>query len=440
MQYSVESIEVQKVLTHILKRPADKSQSFVQSECPGLTSADYIEILSVVRKVLEANLGTSLETNLPKRISRLRFCWKVMRLADNAIRKQKVAYFPGIINFDFLFDYFCKIFPSLIYEKSFLEQLLINLGLEANGTFISIYSSFIKPSRKKKPLNINLVSSKGEIYSANLRRIILWIIRKNRDIYVEPDKEVGINIQFNYLTEHVERELFACCHQNQLKAVPNLVEEIENQINKWLEYNCLDGDSLSTDVEDRIDIVKVFISDNNLKNKIILIEDKDPKESKRIFELESEISEYAENNEKLEKEIERLKKALKTASIKEPEEEKNEASVEKQMDRDLFDYLNLIDSKYSLDVLRSLQLGEGKSVTIKNFLAHFFYSLRKKGLVSYPSEEKFDLSYDQSSLYSCSDFEIAPDTSQVVGIEKKGWALKKNGRLHPIRKAVVKLK
>ena len=101
--------------------------------------------------------------------------------------------------------------------------------------------------------------------------------------------------------------------------------------------------------------------------------------------------------------------------------------------------MKIIDSKYSFDILRDVQLGDNHAITIKNFIAHFFYGLRKKGLSSYPSEDEFVLEYNQSGLYQCIGFEVPSGSKVQVKVEKKGWALRSGDRVFPIRKAILRL-
>ena len=107
--------------------------------------------------------------------------------------------------------------------------------------------------------------------------------------------------------------------------------------------------------------------------------------------------------------------------------------------RDLRDVLKLIDSKYSFDVLNSVQLGHETHLTLRSFVAHVFYSLRKLGFAEYPQLQDLELSYEESGLYDCEGFEIAPGTTARVTVSKKGWALMSKDRVTPIRRAQVKL-
>ena len=441
--FTKESYEVHKLLSHILDNPSISSQDLVKKVFPDKDVSDQIEILSASRNVIEETLNTKLDSGLPKRIHRLRFCWTVLRLADNALRLKKTGDFPVLVTFDYLTELFSDVYSFPVTHAFLLEKILEKLGIETNGMFIKQYSSFLKSSKNPRAVGIQICDREGNLYRKNLSRIIFWIIRKNRYKYVEEDKENGRIIHFTALTDDVVEELKKWCRESDLKLYPDLTEEIENQINLWLEYSCLDGDSLPSNISDQIEIAKSFIKENNLKSKIrIQVVSQDPQEGKKIRELESEISGYIDEISKLEKEINELrKKGAITDKHKESVKETNlSESSSDDIDRDFLEYLKIIDSKYSFDVLRSIQLGEEKSVTMKNFIAHFFYGLRKKGLVPYPADEQFELSYEQSGLYDCVGFEVSPGNIEHVKTEKQGWAIKKGGSLFPVKKAVIKLK
>jgi len=443
MPFTKESYEVHNLLSHVLDKPSTSSQVLAREVFPDKSVSDQIEILSGSREVIEEALNTKMDSGLPNRIHRLRFCWTVLRLADNALRLKKNQDFPVMITFDYLTELFTDAFPFPVTHACLLEKILDKLGVESNGGYIKQYSSFLKSSKQPRPLRIQICGREGSLYRNNLGRIIYWIIRKNRYKYVEANNENGRIIHFTALTDDVMEELKKCCRESDLNLYPDLTEEIENQINLWLEYSCLDGDSLPTDIADQLEIAKSFTRENNLKSKIrFQVVSQDPQEGRKILELESEISRYTDDIRRLEEENDELRK--KGAVLDKQTESVEEIPLAKPsndyIDRDLLEYLKIIDSKYSFDVLRSIQLGDEKAVTMKNFIAHFFYGLRKKGLVTYPAELEFELSYEQSGLFNCLGFEVSPGNVEHVKTEKHGWAMKKGESLFPIKKAVIKLK
>jgi len=443
MTFEQESFEIQKVLSHILERPSLSSQDILKIAFPQKETAEQMVILTGVQKVIENKLNTKLEGGLPKRIHHLRFCWIVLRQADNVLRKSKAKDFPQITTLSYLKVLFENIFPTEEIHDCLMEQLCIRLRLEPNGGFVKQYSTFLKKRGAKPiPLDIKLMDSEDNIYLNNLKRIIYWIIRRNRAQYIEADEESGRVIHLDYLIGDVKKEMYKLCKEDDLKKIENLNEEIALQIDHWLEYSCLDGDNLPSEVSDQNIIANLFIKENNLKHIIFTPPaSEDPLENKRIFELESEVSKYAEENRKLENEVQKLKKEV-ASEITQKESEaqlQGETPLLESQDRDFSEFLKVLDSKYSFDILRSVQLGEEKSITMKNFLAHFFYSLRKKGVVTYPSENEFELTYEQSGLYNCIGFEVPPDGKATVKTEKPGWALSKGERIFPIKKAVLRL-
>ncbi len=284
MLFNKESYEVHKLLSQIIDKPSKSSQELVKEIFPEKGVSEQIEILTGTQKVIEETLNTKLDS-LPKCIHHLRFCWTVLRLADNALRFKKNADFPIIINFDFLTDLFSDVFSFPVTHVDLLEKILDKLGVDSNGMFTKHYSSFLKPGKKPSPLDIVLIDREGNRNKKNLSRIIYWIIRKNRYKYVEADKENGRVIHFMALTDDVVDELKKWCKETDLKQFPDLIEEIENQINLWLEYSCLDGDSLPPDISEQIEIAKSFIKENNLKSKIrIQVVSHDPHEGKKDTE------------------------------------------------------------------------------------------------------------------------------------------------------------
>ena len=63
--------------------------------------------------------------------------------------------------------------------------------------------------------------------------------------------------------------------------------------------------------------------------------------------------------------------------------------------------------------------------------------VRAGGLIAYPTEDRFELSYEKSGLYECEGFEVKPGQVVVVTVARHGWALQAKDRLLPIRRARV---
>jgi hypothetical protein len=440
MPFDFESLETQEVLARILSEPSISSQDIVNKLYPNKDNREKSDILTVVREFVE-NKKIKTDGKLPKLIHRLRFCWAVLRQADLILRKTKAGDFPDIINSGYLLNLFLDLFPSQTIHSCLLESLCLKLGIDKNGVFVSHYAAFLKQT-KAKPLNISIKDSEGNLYVGNLQKLTYWILRKNRYQYVVLDEEGYIKINFPYLASYIGEELPKYLKSTDYQQSEQIREEIESQIDTWLNYCCLQGENLLSPPKEKKELVSFFLKDNKLTNKIFVTESTvDTKSKIHISELKLTISEYANENKKLESQIDLLKKQSVEMKVEVPKTLQHEdpAPIE-PVSRDFLNFLRIIDSKYSIDVLESVSLGDDKSITIKNFLGHFFYSSRKNGLTLYPSVEEFNLNYEQSGLYNCVGFEILPGESKLVAVEKNGWAIKREERLFPIKKAIVREK
>jgi hypothetical protein len=114
-----------------------------------------------------------------------------------------------------------------------------------------------------------------------------------------------------------------------------------------------------------------------------------------------------------------------------------QASMETAIVRAFRDFLAIIDSKYPLDTLWSLQQGKAEEISLVGLVGQFFLALRRAGLVRYPDHEEFELAYDQSGLYDCQGFDVPPGQSVRVRVDRRGWALRRDRSLLPVRRARV---
>jgi len=372
----------------------------------------------------------------------LRFNWSIMKRAGIFIKKNKNQFSSNIINIDDIKKMFQGVLPVEKTHACFLEQLCTNIEVESNGSFIEYYYQFLRPKNPKN-IGLSLLDNNGNIRENNLNRIIWWIIQKNRDKYVEVHGNKEVEVHFPYLVQFIEEELPRWCKPTETSSISNLTEIIENQINRWLDFSCIQGEDCPDDKTERIDIVKAFIRTNALKNPIRTQTQTGSHEgNNRISELEAENLNYIEENRKLEEEKHHLQDQLKSSTNQQKLIEKsngNDDKTESAVAKELQEFIQIIDSKYSFDILRDVQLGDNHSISVKNFIAHFFYGLRKKGLSTYPSEDEFVLEYNQSGLYQCIGFEVPSGSKVQVKVEKKGWALRSGNRTFPIRKAILRL-
>ena len=443
MKYDSNSIEVQQVLSAILKNPSISTGDYVKKTFHGDDINERSQIHSNVRSIFEQLLKTKLVINLPNLLERLRFTWIIMRKADSLIKKNKNKFSSTIISVDDIKKMLQGILPVENTHACFLEQLCTNIEIETDGRFVEYYYQFLR-SKNPKDIALSLVDNKGNIREKNLNRIIWWAIRKKRDRYVEVHENKEVEVHFTHLVKSIEKELSGWCKMPEASSTLNLTEKIENQINRWLDYSCIQGEDRPDDKTEHIDLVKAFIKANDLKVTLIHPQTQtgSHEENKRISELEAENLNYIEENRKLEEEKRHLQNQLKSSTNQQHLIEKSDEKDNKTKSavaKELQEFMKIIDSKYSFDILRDVQLGDNHAITIKNFIAHFFYGLRKKGLSSYPSEDEFVLEYNQSGLYQCIGFEVPSGSKVQVKVEKKGWALRSGNRTFPIRKAILRL-
>jgi len=435
--YDANSLEVQQVLTEILDKPAVGYSLIIKNLFQDKDQKDRVEIFSTVQHVLGEVLGIKIDRS-PNLSQRLHFAWIVLKRADKCIWNKSKDIAASGRRFD-LNNIFAGIIQSDELHGFFLSKICSLLELGPSGDFLKYYAKFLRAA-KPRQLKLTLLNSEGNPLNENLRRMICWIIRKSKDRYIDIE-DGSVQMKLTYFVDSIEKEeLPKWCPPVQLNAITNLTEEIENMVNDWLKYSCLDGESAPDNPAEKKEIAEMFLKDNELKNKLKLIgspSQMDPLEQKRIRELESEISKLAEENRRLEEENGSLKMAV-TAQTNPGEVSSRKDETDNAGVGELQDFLKIIDSKYSFDVLRSVQLGDEHSITMKNFIAHLFYSLRKKSFISYPEKEQFDLDYDQSGLYQCINFEVPPGGQVRVKVEREGWAIRKGTRLFPVRKAVLR--
>lgn len=437
MEYNVNSLEVQQVLTEILNKPAGDFNLIIKNLFQDRSLEHRKEIIPAVQHVVGEVLDIKIDRN-PNLLQRLRFTWIVLKRADKCIWNKSPVIAASGHRFD-LNNIFADVIKSDELHECFLSKICSLLALEPKGDFLKYYAKFLR-ANKPRQLKLELLDSEGNRLTGNLRRMICWIIRKSKDRYIDIE-DGSVQMKLTYFVDIIEKEeLPKWCPPAQLNAITNLTEEIENMVNDWLNYSCLDGENAPDNPAEKKEIAEMFLRDNELKNKLKLIGSSsqlDPLEQKRFRELESEISKLAEENRRLEEENSSLKTAV-AAQMNSGEVSLQKDDTDNAGIGELQDFLKIIDSKYSFDVLRSVQLGDEHSITIRNFIAHLFYSLRKKSFVSYPEKEQFDLDYDQSGLYQCINFAVPPGGQVRVKVEREGWAIRKGTRLFPVRKAVLR--
>lgn len=312
MNFDSDSFEVQQCLTKILENPAANLE--IRTLFPIKNRDDERDILNSVNKAIEKVLEVSVQSaGRPMLIHRLRFCWLTLRKADNSIRKNGRKYISNNPPPFDMKNVFKGILNSNELHECFLSQLCNKLSLDPDGGFVRYYYDLLS-STKSKRLDLALIDSSGIVLAKNLRRLIWWIIRRNKYQYAE-EAEQGVQIHFTSLVDDIHKELSKRCDPAELRQLPNLPEEVENQVNDWLTYSCLYGEFSPSNKDDLREIAKCFIKDNDLKHKIKEIIVTPPKGSaaqKKLEEQEKELSRFIEENRKLEEENADFRKQIET--------------------------------------------------------------------------------------------------------------------------------
>jgi hypothetical protein len=263
-----------------------------------------------------------------------------------------------------------------------------------------------------------------------LRTLIWWCIRARREEYIEVRPKEPVRIEFAFVIEKVVEDLKGWCG-TEIEQLSDLTGEVERELNAWLSYSRLEPSS-DDNAADGIDpeLAKAFIKHNELTTKLLILRAPgQPEQDEKISQLEALVRQYAAENRALEEIVGSLKNASPVASI--------DSSVAVDSLSELREVLKTIDTKYSFDTLNSVQLGEQTHLTLRSFVSHLFYALRKKGLSEYPKDEEFDLTYEASGLYDCDGFEVQPSGMVQVKVTRRGWALNSRGKWLPIRRARV---
>jgi hypothetical protein len=331
---------------------------------------------------------------------------------------------------------FEKLLPGYLAEP-FLQQVLESLRLGSDARYLYHYWFFRKTSAAPTtlPAPLGNAGHNGDIEA--IRRIIWWSIRARREQYVQVASAEPVRIEFEWVVEAILRELPGWCGAD-VNVLPGLAAEVEVELNRWLTYSQVESGGTT---EVALEIARAFVKFNDLDTKLVVAGQSTAQSpdsrvtalQAAIKEHEATIKQYAHENRRLEEQLGSLRSRPVTADLAPA------ATTDAAAAPDLREVLKLIDSKYSFDVLNSVQLGQDSHLTLRSFVAHLFYSLRKKGFGEYPSQEEFDLSYELSGLYDCEGFEVPPGETRRVRVVRKGWALLSKDRTLPIRRAKVAL-
>jgi hypothetical protein len=308
--------------------------------------------------------------------------------------------------------------------------LLEMLRLGGDARFLLAYFLF---KRAKSPNPDDLLPPLSSALRAgnqeNLRRVILWCVRARREKYVDVPASEPVRIEFSFLVKEVLEDLAGWFEGDQLTDA--LALDVEAEVNQWLTYSCLQDSSESGPSSGEIDrdIAKAFLKHNELKTKLRILSTPTSANTSREAELQSQLRQYVAENQVLEERLKALQGVKQSTDSSFAADPTDVARLK--------EVLKTIDAKYAFDSLNAVQLGDETHLTLRSFVSHLFYSLRKQGFTEYPDHDEFDLTYDDSGLYDCDGFEVAPGESVPVRVTKKGWALKARGKVSPVRRARV---
>jgi hypothetical protein len=427
---------VQIVLAQILEFPEREVMPFIRERFPGHDINFYAPVLTGTRNVIEGVTGglqkASNADPSPTLLDRLSFCWRILRQADVAIRKTKKSDIPRFSGRQQAAATFRNLL-SVPLQEPLLKAILTKLRVGEDARYLHQYSSFRwakAPSELPPPFD-RLAKTKDVDL---LHTLIWWCVRNRKEEYVEVRPNEPVRIEFAFVIEQVLEDLKGWCG-SQIEAVPDIAGEVERELNAWLRYSRLDlaHDEAGSDSTLDPEIAKAFVKHNELTTKLKIHRTGAPdKDDAQLRQLEAQVKQYAEENRSLEERLRTLVGSNQPGTTA----TSNSDSVTAQL-TDLREVLKTLDTKYSFDILNSVQFGEATHLTLRSFVSHLFYALRKKGFSEYPKEEQFVLTYEMSGLYDCDGFEIPPGDSVHVKVVRKGWALSARGQWFPVRRARV---
>lgn len=429
------AVAVQVVLADILEDPSRDLVAWVQKRFPNRNGSFYAPIISGARNIIDEVIdGLQKPTKgeaSPTLLDRLSFSWRFLKRADILVRKTKKADIPTLSRLEHAATTFRSIL-SVPLQQPLLMALVQRLRLGSNAEYLYHYSVFRwakEPSQLPNPFG-NIGKNKNlEV----LRTLIWWCLRARREEYVEVRPKEPVRVEFAYVVEEVVQDLKRWSGP-EIEEIEDLTGEVERELNRWLSYSRLEF-GLDEEAADGPDpeLAKAFIKHNELKTKLRVHRPGGrPENDERTRQLEAQVRQYAEENRLLEERVRSIESSTRTTPPGPIDSDQLLSSF-----TELREVLKIVDTKYAFDTLNSVQLGEQTHLTLRSFVTHLFYALRKRGFAEYPKEEEFSLAYESSGLYDCDGFEVPPSESLDVRVTRKGWAFNIRGKWLPVRRARV---
>jgi len=426
----------QMILARVLLDPERQLMSHLKETYPNGDITLYAPILRSSKDLLCEVSGSQQKSTegdpSPTLLDRLSFCWRLLRQADILARKPKKSEIPRTGGIQHAASVFQNLLPVPLHPP-LLSALISKLRLGEDARYLHHYSAFRKASTPTQlPPPFDRIAKAGN--NDLLRDLIWWCVRARKEQYVEARSGEQVRIEFAYVIGQVIRDLTGWCG-SEIEAFPGLIDLVERGLSEWLVYSRLDLSTGPTAVDTGLDheIAKAFLKCNELTTKL-QVHRSGPAgaEDERVLQLEAQVRQYAEENRQLEEHL----RDFQRAHIPVRDVDMG-ADLSATQFAELREVLMTIDAKYGFDILNSVQLGENTPLTLRSFVSHLFYALRKRGLSEYPKEEQFALPYETSGLYDCDGFEVPPSGSTQVRVSRKGWAFNVRGRWLPVRRARV---
>lgn len=425
---------IQVLLADILDDPSREVIARLQERFPGREGGFYAPIISGIRSTIDEIIGglqkQSKGEPSPTLLDRYSFAWRFLRKADILVRTGKKSDIPAMSRLEHAEKTFGTILPEPI-QRPLLDALLRHLRLGSSAEYLHHYSAFrwaTKPSQLPNPFG-NIDKNKNFDL---LRTLIWWCVRARREEYVEVRPKEPVRIEFAYVVEEIIQDLKHWVGPG-IEEIDDLVGEVERELNSWLSYSRLEFGVDEDSEGPNADFARAFIKNNELKTKLRV--HRAPghgQQDERVRQLEAQVRQYAEENRQLEEK-------LRSSESPARPDLANSHDIDAPLSpfSELREVLKVLDTKYAFDTLNAVQLGEDTHLTLKSFVSHLFYALRKRGFSEYPKEDEIDLSYEASGLFDCDGFEVPPSQVVRVKVTRRGWAFSSRGRWLPVRRARV---
>jgi hypothetical protein len=448
----------QRVLAVLVRSPS-RPLSHVADEIlarasPDLREATLDAIYQAVRqwRVSKGKKESDAVVQDPSLADRILIRKNLLRRAKFLIKRSgRKLNFP--VPPDKLYTLFCELTQTTEgLCREFLAAICEALEVGLEGEFVSSYSRFLNntPLFQKPPRN-----------AAWVRRVIRWIFS---DLEVRFVRLGPPEVCREVATRRVREEFFRRWGLGDVDE-PGLANLVDEQLDRWLQENGLAGPAWPPpDLEEQKKIVGDFwerrraeeISSAGAADEVR----REPKLADEVRTLREQMADLPDLRLLLgqrEAEVAALRNdrdglqaeaAQRQEELARPQGEGVRVKASSLSDwipaefRELRALLTLVDEKYPLESLNELVvagLEPEPPVTLRQFVSHLLFALRKRGLAYYPDQDEFDLNYNDSALYDCVGFEVAPGSAVRVTVRSKGWALRNGRTLIPIRRARVQL-